>query len=383
MADKKRILILIESFTPGFKNGGHGRSIRNLIDFYHEDYDFYVYTSDRDIGDSKPYPNIISKQWLSVDNAKVSYTNSLRLWLSLHKVIQANQFDIIFACGFFSNYTLRIMIDKFMNRIHIPIIVAPMGQFSIGALGFKSKIKKTILYFVNKLHLLNDIHLSVSSLQESLDTKKVLKNIEPLINEDLPSKKIISLNHPISKKTGSLRVIYLSRIHPMKNLEYAIDLLKVLNADIVFDIYGPIEDTVYFNQIMEKIKCLPLNIVVQYKGEVKPQDTMSVFSKYHVFLFPTLGENFGHVIYESLAAMCIPIISTNTPWNDLEFYSCGYTIPLEQKDRYTNVINALADMDIKQFQTFRRNAYYYAEKKANEIFELKSFKKMIESVESK
>jgi len=380
MTNKKRILILIESFTPGFKNGGHGRTIRNLIDFYHEDYDFYVFTSDRDIGDSKPYPNIMSKQWLSVDNALVSYNEPFRLWLSLHDVIQENKIDVIFSCGFFSNYTLRIIIDRFLNRIQIPIIVAPMGQFNLGALGFKSNIKKTILYVINKLNLHKVIYLSVSTEQEATESRELLTNVKTLINEDLPSKNMLALNYHILKESGSLRIIYLSRIHPKKNLKYAIDLLKSINANIVFDIYGPIEDQVYFNQIIEKIKILPINIVVKYKGEVNPQDTISVFSNYHVFLFPTLGENFGHVIYESLAAMCIPIISTNTPWNDLEQYTCGYTIPLQQKDRYIHILNELAEMDINQLQIYRRNAYFYAEKKSNEVFNLRSFEKMIESV---
>jgi glycosyltransferase involved in cell wall biosynthesis len=34
-------------------------------------------------------------------------------------------------------------------------------------------------------------------------------------------------------------------------------------------------------------------------------------------VFPTLGENFGHVIAESLSASCPVICSDQTPWNDV------------------------------------------------------------------
>ena len=50
---------------------------------------------------------------------------------------------------------------------------------------------------------------------------------------------------------------------------------------------------------------------------------IETFSKYDVFLFPTKGENYGHVIFEALAGGCIPIISDQTPWNDIEQAGCG------------------------------------------------------------
>jgi glycosyltransferase involved in cell wall biosynthesis len=42
-----------------------------------------------------------------------------------------------------------------------------------------------------------------------------------------------------------------------------------------------------------------------------------VFSRYDAFVLPTLGENVGHVIAESLSASCPVICSDETPWTDL------------------------------------------------------------------
>ena len=41
-----------------------------------------------------------------------------------------------------------------------------------------------------------------------------------------------------------------------------------------------------------------------------------IFSEYDVFLFPTMAENYGHVIFEAMAGGCVPIISDRTPWNN-------------------------------------------------------------------
>lgn len=57
-----------------------------------------------------------------------------------------------------------------------------------------------------------------------------------------------------------------------------------------------------------------------------------------MFLFPTKGENYGHVIYEALAAGCIPIISDQTSWNDLDEEGCGRVIPLSMQHEFVLAI---------------------------------------------
>ena len=52
-----------------------------------------------------------------------------------------------------------------------------------------------------------------------------------------------------------------------------------------------------------------------------------IFERHRVFLFPTMGENFGHVVPESLTAGC-PVVTTDaTPWQDLEDKGVGAVRP--------------------------------------------------------
>ena len=84
---------------------------------------------------------------------------------------------------------------------------------------------------------------------------------------------------------------------------------------------------------------------IQY-GNIKAwqiqKKVIETFSKYDVFLFPTKGENYGHVIFEALAGGCIPIISDQTPWNDIEQAGCGKVISLSNQRRYIETLQNMA-----------------------------------------
>ena len=41
---------------------------------------------------------------------------------------------------------------------------------------------------------------------------------------------------------------------------------------------------------------LPKNIKTTFEGQVQHDKVQNYFSKYDLFIFPTRGENFGHVI---------------------------------------------------------------------------------------
>jgi glycosyltransferase involved in cell wall biosynthesis len=55
---------------------------------------------------------------------------------------------------------------------------------------------------------------------------------------------------------------------------------------------------------------------VTYRGELPHKDVKTTFGSYELFYFPTLGENFGHVIAESLSSSCPVLCLDTTPWTD-------------------------------------------------------------------
>ena len=47
---------------------------------------------------------------------------------------------------------------------------------------------------------------------------------------------------------------------------------------------------------------------INFMGPLNPEDVSFTFSKYHVYLFPTGGENYGYTIVESLLQAYILLV---------------------------------------------------------------------------
>ena len=62
------------------------------------------------------------------------------------------------------------------------------------------------------------------------------------------------------------------------------------------------------------VEQLPKNISVSVHDQVPHERVRSVFAEHDLFAFPSLGENFGHVILESLSAGTPVLLSDQTPW---------------------------------------------------------------------
>ena len=87
---------------------------------------------------------------------------------------------------------------------------------------------------------------------------------------------------------------------------------------------------------------LPKNIQWIYQGDVASEEVQLKLSEHDVFLFPTLGENYGDVIFEALSVGCIPIISDQTPWEEIKSRDAGFIFPLNQQQDFSEAVDNLA-----------------------------------------
>ena len=87
-----------------------------------------------------------------------------------------------------------------------------------------------------------------------------------------------------------------------------------------------------------------------------------VFAEHDLFLFPTLGENFGHVICEALIAGCPVLLSDQTPWRNLEEAGVGWDIPLGENGRFQTAVQQCIDADEEWYAGFVARTGEYAKK---------------------
>ena len=357
----KKILILAGRYLPGYKDGGPVRSIINLVNVFGREYDINIVCLDRDHGDLHAYPDVKVGEYNRVGDANVYYADSDAYNMRLIEKL-SDGMDVVYCCGLYDSYARDVMKLNKQHRIKCPLVVASMGSFSPKALAIKS-VKKKLFFFVMKLSgMFGNITWSVTSKREEAELKAVIgRNAETIIAEDLPRTDILS--HEKIKREGHLDVIFLSRISRKKNLLTAARILKGLPEQFScdFDVYGIMEDPEYFRECEEVLKTLPQNVNYRYMGEVNPENVLKTLSDYDVFLFPTLGENYGHVIAEAMAAGTVPVISDETPWLNLSESDAGYSVSLDDLSTFTGILSALASEDEDSYRKRIENVKKYIE----------------------
>jgi glycosyltransferase involved in cell wall biosynthesis len=188
--------------------------------------------------------------------------------------------------------------------------------------------------------------------------------VAPDITSPLPKRNDAAA--PTGRKiAGTARMVFLSRISPKKNLEHALTTLgNVPEGQIDFDIYGPVEDGAYWARCRKLISSINRpSVQVTYRGEIPHSQVQSVLSRYDLMVLPTLGENFGHIIYEAMAAGCPVAISDETPWNEVAVAGAGWVSPLADQDgwiaAFAHVVNADEDEQERLRGGARRLAEQY------------------------
>ena len=363
----RKILILTGRYLPGFKDGGPVRSILNLTEWFGEEYDIRIMCLDRDHGDEKAYPGIKINEYNTVGKAKVWYTESFSV-SDIQKLAQ--EVDVVYSCGPYNDYARIAMKLKKASKFDAPLYVASMGSFSPEAFKIKGIKKKTYVDYMRLSGMFNKVIWSVTSEREASELRLIVGNgAKCIVAQDLARREITK--HKSVKEEGKLKIIFLSRISRKKNLLAVPDILKYIDKkyEIKMDIYGYPEDKDYLEECLKKFRTLPSNICWEYKGELESSAVPGVFADYDAFLFPTLGENYGHVIAEALAAGCVPVISDTTPWLDFEKKNCGYVRSLDDIKAFSEAVSLLATMKPEEYTEKSQKCYaYITEKNENEAF---------------
>lgn len=356
-----KILIIMSGFFPGKKYGGPPVSTDNFCTLMKDSADCYILTHNHDMGESFPYPNIV-EGWNNRGNAKVKYVSDREYnSRTFENTIQEVQPDYIYLQGLFQECVFPCL--KIAKKHHKKVVLAPRGELCAGA--FKKKYKKIpYIAALRMMGLLDNVVFQSTSDEEtdaigkylgaSKDWIHLLTNI-PSIPQNLPKRNV--------KIAGDGKFVFISRILWKKNLLNAIKYFRGIKGNATFDIYGPKEDESYWKECEKTISNLPSNVNVNYCGVLSHDEIHKTFCQYDAFLFPTLSENYGHVIAEALITGCIPIISDQTPWTDMNESSAGWALPLSDEDAFKNAIQKVVDMDDEVIKVKRQAIKAYLKDK--------------------
>ena len=362
----KKIIFFIGNFLPGYRAGGPVTSIANLSTLLNKDFDITIVTSNKDFGVDTPYKEIEFDKKVKYKDFNIIYLSIINTKTVLN-VIENETPDLIYLNSFFSAFTQLVLFVHISKRLIMPIILAPRGELQENALAIKALKKKVYLTVYKLMKVYKQVSFHATDKIEHDRIKNMFK-VDDI--STLPNVPKVSDKAPLYKGKNELRIIFISRIRDNKNLLLALQALFVCKGNLIFDIYGPIEDQSYWRKCQLIMGKLPKNIITEYKGIVSPTEVPAVMRKYHALLLPTKTENFGHVIVEAMQSGVVPIISDQTPWIKLAEYKAGWSLDLKDVNEFTKVINILYKMDSETYLNLSKNTMKFINKKLN-INELK------------
>jgi glycosyltransferase involved in cell wall biosynthesis len=358
----KKILICVDWFSPGFRAGGPIKSIVNFANLLSSDYEIYIYTSDRDLGMTQPYADIELNNWnVYQQNIFVHYTSQDKQNKNYLKLAIENiKPNYIYINSIFSkHFSIDVLlVKKYFNTIKV--ILSPRGMLRQSALAFKPIKKKIFLSYARLNKLYNNVTFHATDSIEFDDIQsKISKNAIVKLISNCPGKPIAAANR-IEKKIEELKIIFIGRIHPIKNVELLLKALQNQTAVIHCSLIGVLEDNSYWLQCQKIIEKLPKNITVQFLNEVEPSALQKLILGNHVLVLPTQGENFGHAIYEAFSAGRPVIISDQTPWRNLQQKKAGWDLQLNSIDSFTTAIEQMAQMNQFEYDVYTAGAHQLA-----------------------
>jgi glycosyltransferase involved in cell wall biosynthesis len=301
--------------------------------------------------------------------------------------------DLVFLNSVFAWPTISFLIERRRRSWRdIAVIVSLCGELLETAIAQSPVKKKGFLRITKLLRLHEDVLWRASTEREKIEAEKVMgAKLFSRIAPDTTPPTILPDFSPSMKPEkvpGSMRLSFLARIVPNKNLDFVLRLLaSMTSGSIELDIIGSTEDKVHWSECERLIEKLPDNAKVTFAGVMPNSDALERLCESHFFILPTKWENFGYVIIEALSAGCPLIISDRTDWNDVGDRGGGWFLPLDDEAAWLNTLGDCLAMNNDEFQRMsaaaRRYAVEWLTQPDREASTLELFETALETTKSK
>lgn len=231
-----------------------------------------------------------------------AFSGALTTWLWQH----VTEYDLVHVHAIFSYAsTIAMAIARIKN---VPYITRPLGQLCEWSLQ-QSKLRKQIyLNVIERSNLLHSKSLHFTAEQEKTEFNQLGLNIPnfilphgvyvptPILDAKTQVRKILHITdqRPI--------ILFMSRIHPKKGLEYlilALSKLKEYNFVLVIAGSGAPD---YVNQIKDLLKTHDICDRTHMIGFVRSETKNLYLQGADIFALTSHSENFGIAAIEALAA---------------------------------------------------------------------------------
>lgn len=242
--------------------------------------------------------------------------------------------DIVHIHGPWSSSNLQVA--RIARRCKKPYVVSAHGMLDDWSMAQGAAKKRLFLRLFGSRMLDGALAVHCAAQAEAAQvaqhthapTRVVALPMDLAPYRDLPGPPLAQEHFKLRPHVPTL--LFLSRLHPKKGAEHAIDALAALRAggtDCDLILAGPPQDAVYTRTLEDRVKSLELQSHARFVGMVDGTLKLSLMQAAAALVLPTSQENFGFVLLESLACGT-PVFTTKGVdlWSELEASGAGTII---------------------------------------------------------
>lgn len=296
---------------------------------------------------------------IEVEEPKTFLARKLGLSYSHYLCFCKEKIDILHFHGVWM--PANNMVGGYGKKKGIPYVINPRGDLETSRLNYDKfkKLKKLLVWHLYGERLVNNAACIITTSEQERDGVRRLGGKSPIaiipngIELDAFPKEIVH-NHGEKKV-----VLFLSRVNPIKGIEYLLDAWAQLNislrADWELHIAGNSDPKDYIHTLEQKVSDLNLTDSVYFVGTINGEAKMRKYQDSNLFILPTLNENFGNVVAEAMMCECPVITTKNAPWSCLTEDKCGWWIDLNVENLISTLTEAMLLSDDERHELGKKS----------------------------
>lgn len=360
-----KVLVFLDYFTPAYKAGGPIRIFEALAGGANAANQVSIVTQNVDWSDPHPLP-VPEGEWTSFSKARVLYLSTEhRGFGRIRSTVLETAPDAIHLNSLFSRtWTMKILFLHRAGLLRTKVFLSPHGELAESALKIKPGRKRVFLALAKILGLFRRIDW-IATAPKEVDEIRAIAGARASVAMVPPPLPPVFPRSSTNKAPGRLRLVFLARLSAMKNIRYLLEFLPAVRGDVELDIYGPVDPdfAAEWADILVKLERLSPAVRARYCGPIPSTETRKVLSAYHLFVQPSLSENFGYSIVEALASGTPVLISDRTPWNEVNGEKIGAALSLERAEEWKKTLQDFIDMGDAEWADRSRKAQEWVRKK--------------------
>jgi glycosyltransferase involved in cell wall biosynthesis len=271
-------------------------------------------------------PALVFRRWSPPIQIVREYALSLSLAGWLHR--NGKRYDLLHVHSLFSWVPSSAMATARWRGV--PYILRPLGLLNRWSLQQSPRRKKLMLWLIDQANICGAASLHCTSREEADEIGDLGLNLRTLV---LPLG--VSLLPPThAPAPGCIRFLFLSRLHPKKQLPLLLESLAALQAQrptAQWELLVAGTGTQSYTKHLKSIaSTLGISKRVQWLGFVGGKDKERLLGEVHWFVLPSASENFGIAAAEALAAGTPVVLTPGVALAaDVAAYGAGWVCEAE------------------------------------------------------